>query len=64
MLEIDFSIDFADAAIGAQSRVLNMANGAFVRELSDSRTFCRQAWTWMRCARTGWPWAARWKTQL
>jgi len=43
MLEIDFSIDFADAAIGAQSRVLNMANGAFVRELSDSRTFCRQA---------------------
>jgi UDP-3-O-[3-hydroxymyristoyl] N-acetylglucosamine deacetylase len=43
MLEIDFSIDFADAAIGVQSRVLNMANGAFVRELSDSRTFCRQA---------------------
>jgi UDP-3-O-[3-hydroxymyristoyl] N-acetylglucosamine deacetylase len=43
MLEIDFSIDFADAAIGVQSRVLNMANGAFVRELSDSRTFCRQS---------------------
>jgi UDP-3-O-[3-hydroxymyristoyl] N-acetylglucosamine deacetylase len=43
MLEIDFRIDFADEAIGVQSRKLNMANGAFVRELSDSRTFCRQA---------------------
>lgn len=43
MLEIDFRIDFADQAIGVQSRKLNMANGAFVRELSDSRTFCRQA---------------------
>ena len=43
MLEIDFRIDFADEAIGVQTRRLNMANGAFVRELSDSRTFCRQA---------------------
>ena len=43
MLEIDFRIDFADRAIGRQSRRLNMANGAFVRELSDSRTFCRQS---------------------
>jgi UDP-3-O-[3-hydroxymyristoyl] N-acetylglucosamine deacetylase len=43
MLEIDFRIDFADAAIGVQERRLNMANGAFVRELSDSRTFCRQS---------------------
>lgn len=43
MLEIDFHIDFEDAAIGLQSRRLNMANGAFVRELSDSRTFCRQS---------------------
>ena len=42
-LEIDFSIDFEEAAIGAQTRRLNMANGAFVRELSDSRTFCRQS---------------------
>lgn len=42
-LEIDFRIDFADAAIGAQEKTLNMANGAFVRELSDSRTFCRKA---------------------
>ena len=43
MLEIDFRIDFADRAIGRQSRCLNMSNGAFVRELSDSRTFCRQS---------------------
>jgi UDP-3-O-[3-hydroxymyristoyl] N-acetylglucosamine deacetylase len=43
MLEIEFRIDFSDEAIGVQARRLNMANGAFVRELSDSRTFCRQA---------------------
>ncbi|PZO67816.1 MAG: UDP-3-O-[3-hydroxymyristoyl] N-acetylglucosamine deacetylase [Paracoccus denitrificans] len=42
-LEIDFAIDFTDAAIGRQDKSLNMANGAFVRELMDSRTFCRQA---------------------
>ena len=42
-LSIDFSIDFEDAAIGEQRKVLNMANGSFVRELCDSRTFCRQA---------------------
>ncbi|MCL7464406.1 UDP-3-O-acyl-N-acetylglucosamine deacetylase [Phaeovulum sp. NW3] len=42
-LEIDFVIDFADAAIGRQAKRLNMANGAFVRELADSRTFCRQS---------------------
>lgn len=43
MLEIDFRIEFTDAAIGRQEKRLNMANGAFVRELSDSRTFCREA---------------------
>lgn len=43
MLEIDFRISFAESAIGTQTRSLNMANGAFVRELSDSRTFCRQS---------------------
>ncbi len=43
MLEIDFEIDFADAAIGRQALRMNMANGAFVRELSSSRTFCRNA---------------------
>ena len=42
-LEIDFAIDFADAAIGHQEKRLDMANGAFLRELADSRTFCRQA---------------------
>lgn len=42
MLEIDFRIDFAEAAIGQQEKALNMANGAFVRELCNSRTFCRQ----------------------
>lgn len=39
-LEIDFSIAFAEKAIGAQAKALNMANGSFIRELSDSRTFC------------------------
>jgi UDP-3-O-[3-hydroxymyristoyl] N-acetylglucosamine deacetylase len=43
MLEIDFRIDFEEKAIGRQAKRLNMANGAFVRELSDSRTFCRNA---------------------
>ena len=42
-LEIDFAIDFAEAAIGKQEKRLKMSNGAFVRELMDSRTFCRLA---------------------
>jgi UDP-3-O-[3-hydroxymyristoyl] N-acetylglucosamine deacetylase len=42
-LEMDFAIEFTDAAIGRQRRVANLANGRFVRELCDSRTFCRQA---------------------
>lgn len=42
-LQIEFSIDFADQAIGQQKKTLNLANGTFVRELCDSRTFCRQA---------------------
>ena len=42
-LEIDFEIEFEDRVIGQQSKKLNMANGAFVRELCDSRTFCRKA---------------------
>ncbi len=41
--EIDFAIDFPDAAIGRQARSLNLANGAFARELSDCRTFCRRS---------------------
>lgn len=38
-----FSIDFADTAIGQQTRDMNMSNGAFVRVLCDSRTFCRNS---------------------
>jgi UDP-3-O-[3-hydroxymyristoyl] N-acetylglucosamine deacetylase len=41
--EIDFEIEFPDAAIGHQARSLNLANGAFARELSDCRTFCRRS---------------------
>ncbi len=40
---IDFAIDFADGAIGRQRKALDMANGAFARELADCRTFCRRA---------------------
>lgn len=42
-VEMRFAIDFADAAIGRQEKALNLSNGTFVRELADSRTFCRQA---------------------
>ncbi|MCV2891642.1 UDP-3-O-acyl-N-acetylglucosamine deacetylase [Lentibacter sp. XHP0401] len=42
-MQIDFSIDFEDEVIGRQHKALNMANGSFVRELCDSRTFCRQS---------------------
>lgn len=41
-LSVAFEIDFDEAAIGRQSLRLDLANGAFVRELCDSRTFCRQ----------------------
>ncbi|MBN9887407.1 UDP-3-O-acyl-N-acetylglucosamine deacetylase [Salipiger abyssi] len=42
-LSMDFHIAFTDSAIGTQDKSLNLANGTFVRELCDSRTFCRQA---------------------
>ncbi len=42
-LKIDFEIDFSDSVIGRQEKSLNMANGAFVHELCNSRTFCRKA---------------------
>lgn len=42
-LEMRFHIDFPDEAIGAQNKSMTLANGSFVRELCDSRTFCRQA---------------------
>jgi UDP-3-O-[3-hydroxymyristoyl] N-acetylglucosamine deacetylase len=41
--EMQFAIDFADRAIGKQSKSLNLSNGSFVRELCDSRTFCRNS---------------------
>lgn len=41
-MEMDFRIDFDDLAIGQQHKEMSLANGAFVRELCDSRTFCRQ----------------------
>lgn len=42
-LEIDFRIEFDDGAIGRQEKHLVMANGTFVHELADSRTFCRSS---------------------
>ncbi|MEC3861950.1 UDP-3-O-acyl-N-acetylglucosamine deacetylase [Mesobacterium sp. TK19101] len=42
-LTMAFHISFPDAAIGTQQKTLDLSNGAFVRELCDSRTFCRQA---------------------
>lgn len=41
-MQIDFHIDFEDSAIGVQDKSLVLANGSFVRELCDSRTFCRK----------------------
>lgn len=42
-LSIDFCIDYSDTVIGNQNLKLSMENGAFVRELCDSRTFCRDS---------------------
>lgn len=42
-LSIAFDIDFPDSAIGHQQLELILCNGTFVRELSNSRTFCRQS---------------------
>jgi len=41
-LTMCFTIEFDDVAIGRQTRTADLANGRFVRELCDSRTFCRQ----------------------
>jgi len=40
-LYMSYTIEFDDAAIGRQTRTADLANGRFVRELCDSRTFCR-----------------------
>ena len=42
-LSIAFEIDFPDAAIGRQRKDLTLCDGVFLRELADSRTFCRRA---------------------
>ena len=39
--KMSFSIEFSEEAIGTQRKTLDMSNGSFVRELCDSRTFCR-----------------------
>ena len=38
---ISYHIDFDDSAIGIQQKSLTLSNGSFIRELCDSRTFCR-----------------------
>ncbi len=42
-MKMRFDIEFPDAAIGQQTLATDLRNGHFVRELCDSRTFCRQA---------------------
>ncbi len=42
-MQMEFHIDFEDAAIGQQTKGITLSNGSFVRELSNCRTFCRQA---------------------
>jgi UDP-3-O-[3-hydroxymyristoyl] N-acetylglucosamine deacetylase len=37
--EVDFRIEFEDEAIGTQHEEITLVNGAFVRQLSDCRTF-------------------------
>jgi UDP-3-O-[3-hydroxymyristoyl] N-acetylglucosamine deacetylase len=39
---IDFTIEFPGTVIGRQAKALDLANGAFVHELADCRTFCRR----------------------
>ena len=38
--EIEYDIDFDDAAIGKQRRVERFTGDAFIRDYADSRTFC------------------------
>ena len=40
--DIAFDIEFSAPAIGKQSGAFNMANGTFIKELSDCRTFCNR----------------------
>lgn len=41
-LQMEFEIVFDAAAIGRQARVMDLSGPAFIRTLSDSRTFCLQ----------------------
>jgi len=41
--EIEYDIDFDDAAIGKQRRVERFTGDAFIRDYADSRTFCTLA---------------------
>ena len=38
--EMEYFIEFDDLVIGKQSKILNMSNGSFIKELCSSRTFC------------------------
>lgn len=40
---MSFHIDFEDNIIGIQEKSVSLSNGSFVRELCDSRTFCRNS---------------------
>ena len=40
---IDFEMDWPGTALGKQSLDMPIVNGAFVREICDSRTFCRKS---------------------
>ncbi|MEL6316294.1 MAG: UDP-3-O-acyl-N-acetylglucosamine deacetylase [Pseudomonadota bacterium] len=41
LFEIDFEIEFAEGAIGRQTRTATMVNGAFAHDLARARTFGR-----------------------
>ena len=40
---MSFHIDFDEKIIGVQDKTMCLSNGSFVRELCDSRTFCRNS---------------------
>ena len=43
MFSIDFEMDWPGTALSKQSLNMPIVNGAFVREICDSRTFCRKS---------------------
>lgn len=42
VFQVSFEINFHDAAIGHQERSMHLANGAFIKQLSNARTFGRR----------------------